>query len=112
VTEKPALLHHFAAPVTVADVKDAYEAVRLQPHHNPDPGPDPFQGQGEEHDRLTAAFTELHHLDQRVRAEAAALFERHGLGGHGFGAGVLFYHDPDRDKTRTPTPQNLLPRGT
>ena len=102
MTEKPVPLHLFAQPVTVADVKDAYEAVRLQPHRDPDPGPDPFRGQGEEHDRLMAAFTELYHLDQRVRAEAAALFERHGLANHGFGAGVVFYHDPERDKTLKP----------
>lgn len=102
MTEKPVPLHLFAQPVTVADVKYVHEAIAFQPHHNPDPGPDPFQGQGEEHDRLTAAFTELHHLDQRVRAEAAALFERHGLGDHGFGAGVVFYHDPERDKTLKP----------
>jgi hypothetical protein len=61
--------------------------------------PDPLHGQSEEHDRLTAAFTELHYLDQKIRAEVAEIFARHGLSDHGFAGALETRYIPDWDRT-------------
>ena len=73
----------FSQLVTLDQVKRASAVGEVQFHLLAKGGlvPDPLQGQSAEHDRLTAAFTEVHYLDLRAKAEAAEILTRHGLEG-------------------------------
>lgn len=80
-----------SANMTAARLKIAFEAAEVQPHKFVSPSIlDPFYGDHEEHDRLTAAFVEIYALDQEVMRRAALIFERHGLGGEDFLCDVRF----------------------
>jgi hypothetical protein len=92
----------FGRLATVNMVKRAAEFVAFHRLAVDEIVPDPLHGQSDEHDRITAAFTEIYYLDQRVRAEAAEIFARHGLGDHGLAATIETHYVPEWDKTREP----------
>ena len=90
----------FSALVTADQLdglKRASAACDVQWHRMVAQNEDPFSGQDELHDRLTAAWNEVADLDQEVRARIAAIFEKHGLGEHGFGGAVVTDYDPKKD---------------
>ena len=97
---RPSHMRLFTKVITLAGVKEAMNLVDAQIHRLSEDcvQPDPFHGQSEEHDRVVAAFTELYYLDQRVREEASAVFAKHGLADHGFGASVFTSYVPEWDK--------------
>jgi hypothetical protein len=79
-------------------IKRASEVGAVQFHRNIREVQDPFTGRSDLHDRLTAAFNEVADLDAETQARAAAIFERHGLGGHGFAASVVLAYVREWDK--------------
>ena len=90
----------FSALVTAEQLdglKRASAACDVQWHRMAAQNEDPFAGRDELHDRLTAAWNEVAALDQEVRARVAAIFEKHGLQGHGFGADLVSHYDPGKD---------------
>ena len=77
--------------VTADLLRRASEAGSVQPHRFVSLSvPDPFQGDHEERDRLTAAFVEIFYLDQEVKRRAQAIFARHGFADEGFSCSVAF----------------------
>lgn len=102
MTDKITHAQVFKGLATVDAVKRVADFVQFHRLAGDDIIPDPLHGQSDEHDRITAAFTELYYLDQRVRQEAVEIFTRHGLGGHGFAGSLEFHYVPEWDKTRTP----------
>lgn len=91
----------FKRPLTLREFKNCQEVGDAQFHRFPSESvvTDPFHGQSEEWDRMVAALTELHYLDQRIREEAQAIFVKHGLSDHGFACTVHFHYVPAWDKS-------------
>jgi hypothetical protein len=97
-------------PDLFSNIKQASEVGDVQFHRLLTSDADPFSGQDEFHDRLTAAFNEIHDLDQEVRARTSDIFTKYGLGNHGFYAILCLYYDRAKDNyiTPSPAPRNLV----
>lgn len=88
---------HLITPDRLASLKQASEVGCVQFHRLLAPNADPFAGQNEFHDRITAAFNEVADLEQEVRERVSAIFAKYELGDHGFGASISFYYDRAKD---------------
>jgi hypothetical protein len=89
----------FSGPATAKDIKPGLAQPVVQFHFllGRSDEEDRFHGVSDEHDRLTAMMTELHHLDQRVREEAQEVFARHGFADNGFFAFLRMVYVESRD---------------
>lgn len=87
--------------LTLRELKESHLVGNVQFHrlHGDKISPDPFHGLNDEWDRFVAAMTELHYLDQHVRDQAQAIFEKHGLTNHGFACTVDFHYVRDWDRS-------------
>jgi replication fork clamp-binding protein CrfC len=88
---------HLITTDMLEGVKRASEVGNLQFHRFLTPNADPFAGQNEFHDRVTAAFNEVAELEQEVCERVSAIFAKYELGDHGFGASISVYYDRAED---------------
>lgn len=88
--------------LTLNLVKRASEVGGVQFHQlsGDDFPPGPSQGRSAEHENLVAAFADLRCLEKTLQEQAQALFDKHGLAGHGFAASLHFQYAPQWDKHR------------